>query len=369
MFACRISSDGTLVWLKNYGGNGNDFGFSLALHPDGNIMLAGHSETQFPNSLGMMDMILYKIDVSGNIIWQKSYGGSKQDYVKRILACSQGFLLVGNSSSNDHDIPSNLGGQDICVLLLDWTGKMIWAKNFGGSNHEHPEDVIEDTDKNIIVTGDTFSTDYDATENHRVLETRDYLLIKISPSGQKIYSRCYGGEHNEYPKGMVQLYSGDYCILGESYSISGQPTNNHGSADFWLIKTDKTTGDLLWQKNYGGQSHDEPSGMLINFGNTLYVVGNVSHPARNGDIAQTFGEEDIWIIQLKMNECEQNLILREKISYGNNEYQASEHIQLQSKIEADAPKTILNAGKSIELLPGFNTQAGNVFETKLMGCQ
>lgn len=369
IFACRISPNGELIWLKNYGGIGNDFGISVALHPDGNILIAGNSETTQASSHGQMDIILYKIDTSGNIIWTKNFGGSNDDFVKKIKKCSQGFIVIGDSMSNNQNIAGNRGGKDVCVLLLDWEGNIIWTKTFGGSNHDYSVDVIEDTDKNFVVAGETFSTDYDALENHRILETRDYFVIKISPQGAKIFTRCYGGEHNEYSKGIVQLYSGDYCILGESYSTSGQPTNNHGSADFWLIKTSQAQGDLIWERNYGGESHDEPCTLLLSFENTLLLGGNVSHPAGKGDVLSTYGGEDFWVAQLKLNDCERQLQIRDAIEYGNNLYQASESIQFRQKIEQSATKTIFQAGQNILLLPGFEIQSGNTFETRIQGCQ
>lgn len=368
----KLNENGEIEWKKNYGGSSNEGGYSACVTNDGNYIIAGSSESSLPEILdnhGYNDFWVLKIDINGNEIWQKNYGGSNHDYLKKIKKTSDGgYILTGDSKSSDGNVGGNNGKQDVWTVKINENGIIQWQNNFGGSEDDFSKNVIEDSDGNFIVIGETYSFDLDAVENHSGNGLRDYFVIKLNNLGQKIWSRCYGGESNEYARSIIQSSSDDYIIVGESYSGTGQPTGNHGSADYWLIKINPLNGNLIWQKNFGGTGHDEPNSMLESFDNDLIIAGNAAHPIGNGDVTQNYGDDDFWIVKLSNNECFKSLNLKKQIPYGNLEFTAHENIISDTKIINPTSKVEYNAGKSISLNPGFSTQTGSVFKAKIEGC-
>jgi hypothetical protein len=370
-WAVKINSSGILQWKKNYGGSSNDWGYSACIASDGGYIIAGYSESNDQNvseNHGNIDFWVLKIDDNGNILWQKTYGGFGFDYLGAIIQTQDdGYAITGYSNSSNADFPQNKGGTDIWLLKINIAGNIQWANNFGGSLDDIGKALAEDNDGNFIITGETYSYDFDAISNHSST-SRDIIVIKTNNLGQKIWSKCYGGDSNEYGRTIIQTYDGEYAIVGESYSSSsGQPTGNHGSADFWLIKINPADGDLRWEKTMGGAGHDEANCLIATFDNGYLVVGNAAQPISD-DVTNNYGDDDFWVVKLENRECQKNLNLVADIPLSNIDFKALENITSQSKLLNNTSKISYSTGKSVILNPGFKTTTGTVFEAKIEGC-
>ena len=366
----KIDVSGNIIWKKCYGGTRIDRGYSACLTNDGNIMIAGVTESEYPyieNNHGVSDYLLIKIDQNGDIIWQKTYGGNDVDECKSIKKTSDGgYLLCGNSRSSNGDLNNNKGELDVWVVKINANGDIQWQTNVGGSKSDYANTMMEDKNGNFLIAGETYSFDFDATENHSNSISRDYFVIKLNSQGQKIWVRCYGGSDNEYARGIIETNGDEYVIVGESYSNDGQAPDNKGSADFWLIKVNPINGDLIWQKKYGSDGHDEPNDLILSHDNDFITVGNTLPVENLIDVSVKYGDDDMWIVKLFNNDCVKKLTLTNDLITGNREYLTSESIIGSAKI-LDS-NIIYSAGKSILLKKGFSTQNGATFQAKIEGC-
>ncbi len=369
-WAIKINDSGNVIWNKCYGGTSIDRGYSACVASDGNLMIAGMTESGTPyieNNHGISDFLVIKIDLNGDIIWQKTYGGSDVDDCKSIKKTSDGgYLLCGNSRSSNGDLNNNKGELDVWIVKINAIGDIQWQNNYGGSKSDYANAILEDKNGNFLIAGETYSFDIDAIENHSNNISRDFFIIKLNSQGQKIWVRCYGGSDNEYARGIVESNSEEYVIIGESYSNDGQAPNNKGSADFWLIKVNPTNGDLIWQKKYGSDGHDEPNDLILTHDNDFVTVGN-TYPVENlMDVTEKYGDDDLWILKLFNNDCVKKLSLSADLIDGNREYSTSEKIIGSAKIQN--ANIIYSAGKSILLEKGFSIQNGATFQAKIEGC-
>lgn len=366
----KINDSGNVIWKKCYGGTRIDRGYSACVASDGNLLLAGLTESGTPyieNNHGISDFLVIKIDLNGNVIWQKTYGGSDVDDCKTIKKTSDGgYLLCGISRSSDGDLNNNKGELDIWIVKINANGDIQWQSNYGGSKSDYANAIMEDKNGNFLIAGETYSFDNDAIENHSNNISRDYFIIKLNGQGQKIWARCYGGSDNEYARGIVETNGEEYAIIGESYSNDGQAPNNKGSADFWLIKVNPANGDLIWQKKYGSDGHDEPNDLILTHDNDFVSVGNTFPVENLMDITVKYGDDDLWILKLFNNDCVKKLSLSADLIDGNREYSTSEKIIGSAKIQN--ANIIYSAGKSILLENGFSTQNGATFQAKIEGC-
>lgn len=244
----KVSSVGTIQWQKTYGGDNADVASSIQQTPDGGYIIAGSSAsangdvTGHNGVAGTNDYWVVKIDASGNMQWQKSLGGTKDDWGKDIkLSTSNGYVVTGYTASADGDVTNNNGGIDYWVAGLDNTGGLKWQKNFGGSNDDYLSSASPTRSGGFIIAGYSFSNDIDVTGHHSA-DTADYWIVKIDSIGAMKWQKSLGGSNTDYGLSGIQTNDGGYFITGYSYSSDGDVTGHHGSlfntttSDGWVVK-------------------------------------------------------------------------------------------------------------------------------------
>ena len=110
------------------------------------------------------------------IQWQKCLGGSFDDYARSIQQTTDGgYIVAGTSDSNDGDVSGNHGATDYWVLKLSGIGNIEWQKSLGGSGRDEAYSIQQTNDGGFIVAGESFSMDGDVSGNHG---NSDYWVVK-----------------------------------------------------------------------------------------------------------------------------------------------------------------------------------------------
>lgn len=179
-WAVRIKANGDLVWTKSFGGSEIDNSYASIKTNDGNYIMVGDSRSSdqdVTSPRGNADAWLVKLDDNGNKIWQKSYGGSQFDTAHSIVQRSNGdYILSGHSRSNDGDLSKNNGFNDAWIFMVDRDGNLKGQKSIGGSSLDFASEAIETSDNKILVVGNTESNDLDIPSNKG---SKDFLFIKL----------------------------------------------------------------------------------------------------------------------------------------------------------------------------------------------
>ncbi len=169
IWVVKTDSIGTMEWQKTYGGSGMDYGKTIIQTKDGGYTI--FATTDFGrNDSGYYfydDYWLIKVDATGTIVWQQSYGGSYYDDAATMAQTKDGgYLLSGSVLSNDMQVSGNHGGYDIWIVKTDSSGGIEWSKTVGGSRDDIAYSVIETKDGGVAVAGSTISYDGDAAGLH-----------------------------------------------------------------------------------------------------------------------------------------------------------------------------------------------------------
>lgn len=294
----KLNSTGTLVWQKTFGGTGNESAKSIVLTNDGGIALFGYSGSNdgdvLGNHGGVSDYWLVKTDGNGNIQWKSVYGGSDTEEGDICVQTNDGgFILSGTSMSNDGDVTGNHGGfGDYWIVKTNNTGVITWQKCFGGSGAELAREIIQTSDGNYLVAGYSDSNDGDVTGNHGL---QDYWVVKLTVSGGLIWQKSLGGTNSEWPYAVTETNLGTYVISGNSQSNNGDVTGNHGGWDYWIVNL-SSSGSVLWQKSFGGSMNDE-SNFSVNqcTDNGLFITGRSN--SNDGDVSGNQGSNDYWVVK------------------------------------------------------------------------
>lgn len=233
-------------------------------------------QNQFNNQKDQIDkfdsIIRKKVTKSPTIQWQKSLGGLNNDEVNSAQKTADGgFIIAGSASSNDGDVLGNHSSNyDIWVVKIDASGTIEWQKTFGGSNSDTAECIKSTSDGGYIVTGTTFSTDGDVTGNKG---NCDIWVIKISATGGIQWQKTFGGTKSDIASTIEQNSDGTYYILGSTYSNDGDVTQNYGESDYWVLKIN-LTGTIQWQKTYGSSANDFANKLQLTTDGGIVISGN-----------------------------------------------------------------------------------------------
>jgi hypothetical protein len=292
----KTDSVGVLQWQKSLGGSMNDYCNAIRPTSDGGYILAGYtnsSDHDVTVNHGGFDCWVAKLDASGSILWQKSLGGSGDDEANSIQQTTDGGYIVGGwTKSTDGDVTNHKGNADFWVVKLDANGAIQWQKAMGGSLDDKANYVEETGTNGYIVAGSTASSNGDVTGHHNL---NDFWIVKLDPQGTMQWQKCLGGAGADVANEIHRTADGGYIVAGSSASTDGDATGNHGLADFWIVKLD-ATGAIQWQKSAGGSLNDYANSIRQdNAGNYIALGYSTSN---DGDVTGGHGNADFWIVKI-----------------------------------------------------------------------
>jgi len=292
----KLDGQGNLLWQRSLGGSYEDIGMSIVELSSTDIVVAAMSSSldgDVTGNHGFADFWIIKLDATGNIIWENSFGGSLTDRPYCIIEVNNGDLVItGSTKSNDGDVSGNHGDHDVWLIKIDDSGNLIWQKTFGGSDQDVGISIDGTADGGCVIAGHTSSNDGDVTGNYGY---SDIWVIKLDTIGNMEWQKNYGGSITDIAKSIQQTDDGGYIVAGGTNSSDGDVTNLQGIWDYWILKLD-SIGDLIWQKTFGGSQGDIGSSVIETVDNG-FVVAGYSYSS-DGDVLSNNGQTDFWIIKL-----------------------------------------------------------------------
>lgn len=240
------------LWMKTYGGSEDEVPLNMLEIPGNGYLIYGLSESEngdVSGNYGDYDAWVVKVDDEGNLEWEKNYGGSQRDQINSVKATPDGgYIMVGETHSNDHDVTVNYGYSDIWVVKINAAGDIEWQKSAGGPNYDYGYDVAIDDDGYVIAGSNT-----------------NYNLLKLSNSGAVMWTRSYG------IPGMVTFYysvvangDGTFVLAGISAEVS--------SMKYCTLLKVTGDGEDVWCRNYTNYWIEEKT-MLLRDAAGNYIVG------------------------------------------------------------------------------------------------
>lgn len=295
MIIFNSDSSGNVVWQNCLGGSNQDEMYSLLPCNNGYFFsgITYSNDINVNGNHGQMDSWVGKTDSTGNLLWQRCFGGtSTWDIIhKSIPTNSGGYILAGESQSIDGDLLGvNFLGLNAWLIKLDSSGVVEWQLAPGGTNGDGFYSVIQCEDSGYLAIGYTTSNDSIVTGNHG---SQDGWVVKINYAGNIIWQKCFGGSADESINSGIQSLNGEFILTGWTYSNDGDVSGHHGNSDLWLLKID-SLGNMLWSNCSGGISWESGRNIIKLNNQTVLVSGSAY--ADGGDVLGTHGDEDGWIL-------------------------------------------------------------------------
>ena len=259
----KTDSVGGLQWNKTYGGSSIDNAYSVVQTGDGGYALAGRT---YSFGAGLSDFWLVKTDASGNMLWNRTYGGTKDDWGFQVIQSNDGgYAIVGYTNSFS-------ASYDSWLVKTDSAGNAQWNRTYGGASSDYTYSVVQSSDGGYAIGGHTNSF---GAGNY------DFWLVKADSAGSMLWNKTYGGANVDNALSLIRTSDEGYALIGETLSLGA------GSYDFWLVKTN-SAGSMIWNKTYGGASSD--SGYSV----VQTIDGGYAVAGRTNSSGSTY---DLWLVK------------------------------------------------------------------------
>ena len=303
-WVAKLDASGTIIWEKSFGYVGADSAFSIIQTQDNGFLLSGVLDVSASDGAGNNrmnmerhaggDYWVIKIDAMGGLQWSRYFGGTFTDTAYDSIQTQDGnFLIMGSSDSDDVDINNNKGTYDFWVVKLNNTGTLLWEKSFGGTEIDEARTITSTADGNFLIAGDSRSNDIDLSTNNGAA---DVWIIKINSDGDLLWEKTFGGSSFDGVKAIYKTQNNEFLVAGNSRSSDGNLTKNNGQNDAWIFKIN-AQGNVMWQKTIGGNDVDLLMGITELNNGSIVGVGNTN--SSDIDISENKGFSDLLIIKAK----------------------------------------------------------------------
>ena len=252
----KLDKQGDIEWQKTYGGQYADVLRSMEQTTDNGYILAGYSNSPISgdktvNNKGIGDFWIIKINDTGEIQWQNTYGAEGDDQPYVIHQTIDGGYIVGGNSNSKNALTTMGGivsnGTDYWVLKLDPDGEVLWSKTYDFGKVDIMTSLVENKDQTYLIGG------YAQSENKRPREgivgkamnmvnkekdgINDYIALKIDEKGEELWNRTVGSAGEDILRKLVETRDGGYLMAGTSNSSASKDKNGSiGGNDFWVVK-------------------------------------------------------------------------------------------------------------------------------------
>jgi len=236
VFVQKLDASGNFLWAKSFGGYSDDYGYSIAVDASENVYTTGYFErtvdfdpgvgTANLTSVGARDVFVQKLDVSGNFLWAKSFGGSSYDIGHSIKVDASGNVYTTGYFERTVDFDpgagtanlTSAGSTDVFVQKLDTSGNFLWAKSFGDWFDDYGYSIAVDASGNVYTTGIFEGTvDFDpgaGTADLTSLGDCNVFVQKLDASGNFLWAKSFGDWFDDYGYSIAVDASGNVYTTG-----------------------------------------------------------------------------------------------------------------------------------------------------------
>ncbi len=246
-------------------------------------------------SNGEYDLFVQKTDATGQVIWVKQIGGTGNEYGFDNCVDAAGNIYITGNFQNTVDFDPNGGvfeltadgsNPAIFVLKLDTDGNFVWAKTFSGAGFDYGRAIAVDESGNVIIAGEFQNTvDFDpgaGVTNLTAAGLDDIFLVKLNADGALIWANKYGGTGRDYAFDLALDSNNDIAVTGSfratvdfDFGAGIAELTAEDDYDAYVLKT-KTDGTFDWVKQFGGTEGEEGIAIAIDDSNAIYFVGSFS---------------------------------------------------------------------------------------------
>ncbi|HEX8515817.1 MAG TPA: T9SS type A sorting domain-containing protein [Bacteroidia bacterium] len=321
MFLAQYSASGTLNWMRTAGGISGDYARILACDKTSHVYVAGEIEgpntINFPgssitvNANAENDVLVASYDLSGNLLWAKCEGYTKNEKALGISYDQSGNVIVCGYFTDTSRFGGSMvygkGDKDIFIAKYDMNGNFLWMKHAGGPGEDEAKSVVCDSGGNIYICGKysngmTFGNTTFNTPNTPYGHFYNAYIAKYAPDGSLVWAKSAGGDYDDLAWSITRDHNNRIYITGEfsGAMFDNIPLYTNGKSDVFVACYDEN-GNAQWAVNGGGTLSDRARGIGCD-GNKIYITGQFGLNAVFGQQSVSAADSsDIFMSSLDNN--------------------------------------------------------------------
>ena len=329
IFAIKFDKDGNFVWAGTIGGTGSDFCRSISVTQAGDVYIAGYfegsvdfdpgteaGEVDMHTSNGNADVLLIRLNSSGDYQWGRSWGASGTDTARGVAADDSGRVYAAGAfrltvdfdpgaGPGEVDTHQSNGSLDVFLSCFSSNGDFQGARTWGGTGEDRANGLAVDSSGNAYVTGQFVGTaDFDpgpAADAHTSSNNSDDpFLCKFSPDGDYQWGGSWGGDDGDYGRAVAVDQLGNVYIAGNFRGaadfnpdpIGKDEHTSNGDMDIFFMSLN-SSGAFQWARTWGCKDYDDALGAGADNSGGAFVTGWVGN---NTDFDPDPMEEDIHTV-------------------------------------------------------------------------
>ncbi len=304
-----FSQNLAIHWQKNLGGKNNEFAYARTPTSDGGYVIVGSTNNNKDGDVpaskafsgaGGNDIWVVKLNNWGEIVWSKTFGGTKDDIATDVLETKdKAILVLATTNSTDGEAAGNGSRGGLILLKLKTDGTIEWRKVFA-SGYNAGEIAFAKADANSKPTIKPMADGgYMLGATITPINTSDFWLSKLTAAGDIQWTKTYGSSQNDWMNEIMVCADGGFLMVGGTEASNVEITGaGKGFIDIYLIKTN-ASGIILWQKALGGTNLDIAFSSIETADNGYILAGETN--STNGDMTGNLGQKDGFLIKFATN--------------------------------------------------------------------
>ncbi len=312
--ALTNKKEGEIIWKYSFGGDENDFCYSITETPDkGYIAVGSYSNGVAPDFNS--SLYILRMDINGKKVWDKYYGGSGIDIGYKIKSLrGGGYLIIGSTTSNDGEVTRIPTDQDVWAIKINSLGNIEWEENYGGAANDNGYSFVETQSGDIVIVGSN---------------NNEASVWKVNPLGVLIWQKSFNNLSNCEAKEIIETANNELIVVGSTTGQSGTKgfllkldtdgnvirqkitaykinsviktsDKNYAYAGMRnfdiLVEKVNSDFDILWSKSYGGDLHDEANDLIELDNGDILITGETN--SVSNEFNRNFGFSDYFLIRL-----------------------------------------------------------------------
>ncbi len=266
IYLAKVNFLGQLEWERNFGSPANDIATDLLVLQDNNFLITAYTNR---NSTSSYDVLAIKTDAAGNILWEKTWGGTDWDIAQAATESTDTTYIITGYTYSFHSM-----NEDVFALFLDSQGDTLFSKVYKRNGEEIPYSIKAIANNQFIIGGSAVKADS---------ADMQAFLLKINANGDTLFYKTYGTSSDDafYDIALTPDHA-FYYAAGITFNPGGI------TSDAYVMKID-SMGTTQWANQWGDAENEAFSAVNLDDELTLTAVGYTNSFGQ--------GEYDVYAFQ------------------------------------------------------------------------
>ncbi len=322
VFIVKLNSSGNFLWSRVFGGSGSDIAYGIQVSKNNSVYVTGTYAsasmdigTATLNRIGGNDVFLAKYDSNGNFQWARTAGGNGNDFGYSVATDNLNNVIITGSFqgpsitfTNGADSISNLGNNDVFIAKYNNNGNLLWGKGFGGTSSDIGYSVTTNLVNQIYLTG-TFASVNFAVGNTNItrIGSNDVFYARLNANGDPITVDKFGGSGAEIAYSNCIDSKGNWLFTGSYtsffFNIGSFTLFNSGNRDIFGAKLESCNLQHNFSKINPScvNSNSGSASFSLSGGSGIYTYLWSTGATTSSIFGLTFG--DYWVMGFDTNGC------------------------------------------------------------------